>query len=302
MGTKQSVRLVLHVGPRKTGSSSLQVLLGRHRDLLTQHGVFVPPGVNEEFPGHHMVPYRLLGRTVKTLGGADTEDLAALFSTWLVAATKNDCGVIVVSAEDLSIMSEMAWRELGQILTEAQALSGVSVSSLDLVVVERNREARARSGANELVKHGATAPIPRLVKRIEQDDKIFDKIMGKLPRMFPLPTVMIHVQFDGDNLMGRWIAQVLGESIAETLPPTAFDVMINPAMADTTIEQLRKFNELNSPGDPTQAALGLPSPETEEEIRAFRRLSIVRWVFAERDSYYNEMNRLAARVHELEAK
>jgi len=249
-----------------------------------------------------MVPYRLLGRTVKTLGGADTEDLAALFSTWLVAATKNDCGVIVVSAEDLSIMSEMAWRELGQILTEAQALSGVSVSSLDLVVVERNREARARSGANELVKHGATAPIPRLVKRIEQDDKIFDKIMGKLPRMFPLPTVMIHVQFDGDNLMGRWIAQVLGESIAETLPPTAFDVMINPAMADTTIEQLRKFNELNSPGDPTQAALGLPSPETEEEIRAFRRLSIVRWVFAERDSYYNEMNRLAARVHELEAK
>ena len=302
MGIEQSVRLVLHVGPRKTGSSSIQDLLARHRHLLSDHGIFVPPGVNEEYPGHHMVSYRLLGRKVFTLGGTEVDDLAELFSTWLTATVERDCDVIVISAEDLSIMPESAWRDFGHILIEAQERAAVKVSKLDVIFVKRNSEARARSGASELVKHGATAPISQLIKITRQGDKTIDKIFGRVPRILPFPIVVTHVQFEGDNLLRRWIAQVLGENIAEILPSAAFDVMVNPAMAYDTVEELRKFNELNCPADPAEAALALPDPETDEEIRAFRRLTIVRWVFAERDFYFNEMNRLAARVHELEAK
>ena len=300
MGKEQSVRMILHVGPQKTGSSSLQELLGSHRDALSENAIFVPPGVNEEYPGHHMVSYRLLGRTLLTLGGSDVEDLVDLFSNWLTAAIDRNCDVIVISAEDLSILSESAWNEFGQVLTQAQELSGVNVGALNVVVVQRDSKARARSGANELVKHGATAPISQLMKKIGQDDKVTDKIMGKLPRLLPLPTVVTYVPFEGDNLLRRWIAQVLGDNIVDILPATAFDVVVNLAMADGTIEELRKFNELNSPTDPARAAYPLPPPVTDEEVRAFGRLGIVRWALAERDFYYKEMNRLAYRVEELE--
>jgi len=302
VGKSKSVRMILHVGPQKTGSSSLQALIAQHRCVLSDHGIFVPPGVTEEYPGHHMVPYRLLGRKVFTLGGTEVDDLAELFSTWLIATSESDCDTIVISAEDLSIMSESTWREFGQILTESQDRSGVRISTLEVVFVKRDPEARARSGAKELVKHGATAPISQLTKIIRQDTKNTDRIVDKIPQLLPLPTVVTCVQFEGENFLRRWIAQVLGNNIVEMLPSTAFDVVVNPAMNDGTIEELRKFNELNSPADPALAALELPPPETDEEIRAFGRLSIIRWVLAERDFYFNEMNRLADRINELEAK
>ena len=297
---ENSITFKVHVGPGKTGSSSIQAILDQQRELLAQRGVYVPQGVSKEYPGHHMIPYTLLGRPLANLGSVEVENLAQLFGSWLLDATQKNCRVIVISAEDISLFDETQWRELGQCLMEAQTLSGVQISNLGFYFVAREFEDRLRSAAKEQYKYGAALPLEELMDLIQSTDSPKFELIEKIPEFMPIPSNLNYIPFAGGDLVRRWCDVVLGDEASSHLPESAFGVIVNVAMADSTYEELRKFNVLNTPANLARGFSALAKPETAEDLVALERLKITRWAFAQRDHYYAEMNRLAYQLSQLE--
>ena len=300
LSPERSITLKVHLGPGKTGSSSIQVMLDQQRELLAQHGVYVPQGVSQEYPGHHMIPFTLLGRPLSTIGAAEEENLAYLVGTWFTDAIETGCGVMVISAEDISLFDKTQWRAFGQCLIEAQAISGIHVSALDVYYVRREMEAMVRSAAQEQYKNGATLSVEDMMEVIRPLVSTRFEVVDELPNILPFPTKLVDFPFEGGDLLRRWCAVVLGDEVASHLPESALSLKVNVAMADSTYEELRMFNMLNTPPNRADKFSALTSPETEEDWLAFERLKITRWAFAQRDFYFAEMNRLAYQLSQLE--
>ena len=57
--TNRAHRIIwLHIGVHKTGTTSIQTALARHRDLLRTHGVYVPKaGTVDRCSGHHAIAW-----------------------------------------------------------------------------------------------------------------------------------------------------------------------------------------------------------------------------------------------------
>src|SRR3990172_4297718 len=89
----QRLKLVLHVGPHKTGTTSLQ------KALLSQYGSATPqtiwyPQPEAHGPGHALAVWTMLGRK----GHAQAPAIGQLIER----AEQSDCDVLVLSSEGLA--------------------------------------------------------------------------------------------------------------------------------------------------------------------------------------------------------
>ena len=299
MSRARNVSVILHVGPHKTGSSSIQALLASQRDTLASLGVFVPDGVSDEYPGHHMVPFALWDRDISSLGGSDVDDLSKHLASWLESAWETGCSRLVLSAEDLSTMTDEQWGQLAEDLTVAQRIADIHIDSLNVCVTDRDLEARVRSTARELVKGGASDSAEVLEGLLRADIPTQDHAIAEFVSQLPMPTRVIRTPFEGEDFVKRWCEINLGSEIAEHIPRDALERRINEMLSENTLEQLREFNRLNAPRAGLNPLHPFSTLDSEEERLAFERLKMFRWVLAERDRYYTEMNRLAYRLTEL---
>lgn len=299
MSRARNVSVILHVGPHKTGSSSIQALLASQRDTLASLGVFVPDGVSDEYPGHHMVPFALQNRDMAKLGGSAVEDLPQLLVSWLESAWAAGCSRLALSAEDLSTMSDEQWRRFAEDLATAQQISDIHVESLAVCVTDRDPEARVRSAARELVKGGASDSAEVLEGLLRDDIPIQEHAISEFVAQLPMPTCIIRTPFEGEDFVKRWFALNLGSEIADEIPQESLARRVNEMLSENTIEQLREFNRLNTPSVPMNPLYPFSTLDSEEARLALERLKKFRWVLAERDHYFAEMNRLAYRLTEL---
>jgi hypothetical protein len=302
MSRERNVAVILHVGPHKTASSSIQALLASQRDTLASLGVFVPDGVSGEYPGHHMVPFALRNHDMAKLGGAAVEDLPRLLASWLESAWAARCSRLVLSAEDFSVLTDEQWRQLTEDLAVAQRIADIHINSLDVCVTDRDLEARVRSTARELVKGGASDSAEVLESLLRADTAQHDRAIVEFTTLLPMPTRVIRTPFEGEDLVKRWCDTNLGAEISEHIPRDAFGRRINEMLSENTIEQLREFNRLNAPSAGVNPLSPFSVMSNDEERLAFERLKMFRWVLAERDRYYTEMNQLAYRLTELGEK
>jgi hypothetical protein len=236
------------------------------------------------------------------LGGAAVEDLPRLLASWLESAWAARCARLVLSAEDFSVLTDEQWRQLTEGLAVAQQISGIHINSLNVCVTDRDLEARIRSTARELVKGGASDSAEVLESLLRADTAQHDRAIVEFTTLLPMPTRVIRTPFEGEDLVKRWCEINLGAEISEHIPHDALERRINEMLSENTIEQLREFNRLNAPRAGLNPLVPFSALSTEEEKLAFERLKMFRWVLAERDRYYTEMNRLAYRLTELGEK
>lgn len=296
MSRARNVSVILHVGPHKTGSSSIQALLASQRATLASLGIFVPEGVSDEYPGHHMIPFALRNRDLAKLGGTDVDDLSKLLASWLESAREKGCSRLALSSEELSTLTDEQWRQFAEDLAVAQRISGIHVDSLDVCVTDRDPEARIRSAARELVKGGAVDSAEVLENLIRADVAEHDRAVTELTTQLPMPTRVTRTPFEGDDFLKRWFEVNLGKKVANKIPRDALGQRINEMLSENTLEQLREFNRLNAPSVGVNPLSPFSVMSTDEERRAFERLKMFRWALAERDRYFTEMNRLADRL------
>ena len=89
-------QLVVHIGPRKTGTTAIQSSLAGHRGELAEHGVSYPGERNQ----HHQVVNRFLGRKVLWHNDLETDRQPKKLAQLLRGVS--DVPQVVMSSEVLS--------------------------------------------------------------------------------------------------------------------------------------------------------------------------------------------------------
>jgi len=125
--------LYLHIGPHKTGTTSLQYYLNHNRANLSHSGWLYPKsGCPKTNYGHHEVARSFLGRGRFDIGALRQE------------IDRTQCGNIVLSSEDLSLCRDPD--------VIANALSGFDVT---IVIFCRRQDELLLSMFNQSVKTGS---------------------------------------------------------------------------------------------------------------------------------------------------
>jgi hypothetical protein len=98
-GAAAPLRLYLHVGVHKTGSTSLQVRFFKHADVLKQHGVLYPLGRFADFAYQHSA-------IVELLPPERRGELDALLRGVHEETVTSGCHAVVLSGENISVQPE----------------------------------------------------------------------------------------------------------------------------------------------------------------------------------------------------
>ncbi|MFM1903431.1 MAG: hypothetical protein RLZZ440_1331 [Planctomycetota bacterium] len=128
------IRLAVHVGPHKTGSTSVQRALVAHRERLAEAGVWYPPSLERaEFPDQHA---DIAGLLIK--GGVD--QVVAWLMTARSEAAQRGCDTLFLSSENFR--APMIRRRLVGALRRFRRQAGAETR---LLYVCRSHQALARS-------------------------------------------------------------------------------------------------------------------------------------------------------------
>jgi hypothetical protein len=103
-------RVILHIGPHKTGTTSLQEDLHAMRDSLAQAGIVYPDRWRQRSAAHHALFYR-----VKAIGGTSTPEAEAALRAD-IEEVRGDAACLVVSSESFSTLGPDAIAALRRVL------------------------------------------------------------------------------------------------------------------------------------------------------------------------------------------
>ena len=104
------MRLVIHLGLHKTGSTWLQHLLNRNQPALAARGIWYSP--QPGYPAHHHAAWRLLVGDTAPLG------------TMIAEARAADCQTLILSSEDLE--SVLVHSDLASAIEDCAAAAGAT--------------------------------------------------------------------------------------------------------------------------------------------------------------------------------
>ncbi|MGH6923098.1 MAG: hypothetical protein ACRED5_04945 [Propylenella sp.] len=95
----QPLRLFLHIGVHKTGSTSLQLRFSENPDTLKRHGVLYPLGRFKEYPHQHS---EIVAQATEARAG----ELQSMLSGMHDEAVASACHTVVLSGEEISLLPQ----------------------------------------------------------------------------------------------------------------------------------------------------------------------------------------------------
>jgi FtsZ-binding cell division protein ZapB len=104
------MEIIIHIGPHKTATTSIQKALSINREILEKNGIFFPNSITT-LDGTHEIPWSLLHFDLRLLGGdvismqIDKDYIGQIMET----ARGRGCDKIVLSSEDFSLLSIDQW-------------------------------------------------------------------------------------------------------------------------------------------------------------------------------------------------
>lgn len=110
----------LHIGAPKTGTTSLQTFLGKHRSDLARQGFFVPRSDSKIF-GHHSLVLSLINDFCSIwYAGWErvTQDSKTVWSDLLMQIDKTECQNIIISSEMFYEITNPQYRSCSQDMGE----------------------------------------------------------------------------------------------------------------------------------------------------------------------------------------
>ena len=284
------LKVIIHAGPHKTGTTSVQTLVEEHRDFLVSRGIFVPERRDASLVGHHVIACLVMDISLAKLGVREAgQSLDKILGDWFAAARNARADQLFISAELFSFMDEQQWRDLESTLQSAADHSGVFVTRFTVHVTDREMSSRLRSLAAEIVNQGATAPMSELVEFFATYIPGRDRVIAALPQILATETTVSRIPLEGDAFTRRWFGHVFGSDVANELPSLAQEIQLNQAKSPETLEEIRLFSVLNNPdgADPV-FPFHRNFDDTPGLAGANARLFMVRPVFRVRDAYRAE--------------
>ena len=153
-------RVLLHVGTPKTGTSYLQDVLFRNRELLAEQGLCYPA---DRFDGHFLAALDLMRLP---WGGLETQAIGA----WdrLAEQVRACQGTAVVSHEILATASRS---QVGRALESLGADDGPDKTEIHVILSVRDLVRQIPAEWQENVKHRSTLSYARFLERIQDPER-----------------------------------------------------------------------------------------------------------------------------------
>jgi len=301
---------MVHAGPHKTATTTIQAALAQNTSYLAKRGIYVPPGTHPDFAGHHHLPFLLQGKSLVPLGLAHSKaSIGDLFDEWFTGARKMGAHRVLVSSEDFDSLEEESWLAFDRELRASAVRTNTVVSGLVIHFTRREIEARLTSFVGELYKHGATLPCEELGDWLRVDMARQDVTIDRLPRFLSTPTEISYLDFElgvaapkatpSDGFAFGWFAHVLGPEDAEGIVIAEESSRLNPGLSAATLDELREFNVMNNPPHADDVRPFSKIDGDPELELAFARLDRVRYVYMARENHERVIQDLRAHVAAL---
>jgi hypothetical protein len=225
-GTPQPLRLFLHIGVHKTGSTSLQLSFADNADALKREGVLYPLG---RFP---RLPYQHAGIR-ELLSPPRAGELQSLLRGIHEEAIASGCHTVILSGEDISALST------GSLSLLHDALLSAGFHPV-VVVFFRPFLAYVRSIASQHMKvRGPFVTPARLAVRLRDFSE--SKIVDRFASVFGAQNVIRHDLSDDEDSVALF-RQDIGLAAAHAAP------RVNTGIDFATLSWLNAINlELDAP-------------------------------------------------------
>jgi hypothetical protein len=214
---------VLHVGPHKTGTTSLQKALLKEYGSENPQKIWYP--IPAEFgPGHAKVARAALGR------GGFSEPQPAIRQK-IEQALQSDCDALILSSEVFADAYPNLLTSLADQTADTDAHIIVTLSPIC---------SRSVSVWQELVKHKWQSPLES-AEHLSGHPGLAPDLTASLARSFPTAkmSVIIADKVSATNLYA-FFSQATG--IPLPIPRTPEELMLNPGQGRIEAEVLRAFN------------------------------------------------------------
>ena len=235
--------VLFHVGPHKTGTTTLQYAFDALRSVFASAGIYYPKGLHES-GAHHALAWQLLGRPLAFLGlsPTDVEDPKVRLRNWVKDATSTGCETILLSAEDLSLLSLEQWTTAIEVLRDSP-----EVGTIGLVYATRDVDAMAQSAYGTLVMFGENRTFGELedvlIQRFELVLTKLDRLGGRDGPFDKCLEVKFSHLVQQHEFVQSFCRQALGIKVPELEWPR-----LNTSLPSEIIEEVRLWNTQNSPG------------------------------------------------------
>ena len=260
------MQLIVHVGPHKTGTTSLQNLFSFNRPSLANLGIYYEQSRTGR-EGQHEYPFALKGWDPKLLNEqAPNLPLGVMIAQLLFEAQKFNCDRILLSSESFSQLSVSEWNEF----LEAFFLQAPKFQfEIVLVFTERDIANLAISLYPTLVQFGLSSHFENVKEQLEAESRETLRQISELEESLDYPITLIQVPYSKSNYLQTWVEIVLGENIVAGMELVDFQYNTQPPLEIT--EAKRKANESSTVQLVGQGITEWPKFHTLESIAKQRR-------------------------------
>lgn len=244
------MKIIVHVGPHRTGTTSIQALLAESRDDLLRSRIWYPK-CQYVATAHHVLAWQVLGRDLRAIGAADeSRSATSILASWIDEARMRSCNTMVLSSEDFSIFRDKEWWKL-------RSFVGPAVT-WHFVAARRDPTEAARSAYSHLLLSGLSQEFDEVKDILRKGTAEFFEYVELLARMQSWCSIHLVGYSDTPKYLASMIRTLVGSSVTSKVLPRSESPSLNARLDADVCDYLLAFNRLNTPGfvlDPLTGAL-----------------------------------------------
>ena len=292
------MRYIIHAGPRKTGTTSIQKCLDIHRELLLAHGVYYPKLI-QNVNAHHQIPSALSGslEAIEAQSNQDFSDfdlckhLNEIYNT----AESLKCNTILLSSEAFSGLT------ISNFVSFCEMILLTPDDSIEILWVDRDLSSSVNSfiwqGIN-IGDHWDEKDRPNLEKLILSESVFPEMLMKEFERNENVKIHIIPYAMDSSSsYLYKLYRHFLPNEVAIELEYITESLQLNKSGTSSTRTLINEFNLHNVKRD--WAFLGGKVVNTDDYPSEKKRLSMFQQAAYEIQFLTEENSILKARNQEI---
>lgn len=235
------MKVVVHVGPHRTATTSIQSLLAASRSVLAEVGVWYPQ-CHTGATAHHVLAWKVLERDLTALGASnDSRTARETLEEWIAEARSNDCATLLLSSEDFAVLRDFGWHSLRSTCDEA--------TSWKLVATRRDPTEIAESSYSHLLLNGLAQEWNAVFGILAQGSRDFYEYLEKLQRFEAWCDVStVGYCDDSEVFLRKIVAALVGKRKSKNVLKDHDFPRLNSRLERSKWGTLLEFNRLNTPG------------------------------------------------------
>jgi len=234
------MEIVVHIGPHRTGTTSLQELLDESRLKLIDYGIYYPKDVIDS-KAHHVLAWACQHRNMGLIGHSnEIRSCNSILKDWLNEAQDEKCGTLLMSSEEFAKLRTADWKSLVESCGKGHHWT--------LVAAFRSTDEIAQSTYAQLLRSGLTQDFDELAEGFKRGAQDFYDFFDEIVTIADWCDSSI-VQYSKltDAFLIDMCKTLLGEELGRLVTGTSLFKRLNVRPNVNISNLLLEFNRHNFP-------------------------------------------------------